>query len=126
MAEYIALKLLSGQDIIGIVEGGMPDVDGPVHVNNPIQVVVDPHQGLYAKSYLLFSEETSCVFAKKDIVHMSKASHKASTYYDDFIERIATGFQTEDADYTMSEDDRNDQLEELFTTLLEAKSSTKH
>lgn len=126
MAEYVSLKLLSGQDIIGIVEDGMPDLDGPVHVTNPIQVVVDPHQGLYAKSYLLFSEETSCVFAKKDIVHISRASQKASTYYDDFLERIATGFQTEDADYTMSEDDRNDQLEELFTTLLEAKSSTKH
>jgi hypothetical protein len=56
---------------------------------------------------------------------MSKASTKATQYYDDFVVRISTGYQTEDADYSMSEDDSDD-LEEMFTTMLEAKSSIKH
>ena len=125
MTEYVTIKLSSGQDIIGVVEAGNVETGENVLVNNPIQVVVDPHQGLYAKSYLLFSEETSCVFSKKDIIHMSKASTKATQYYDDFVVRITTGYQTEDADYSMSDDD-NDDLEDMFTTMLEAKSSIKH
>jgi hypothetical protein len=56
---------------------------------------------------------------------MSKASKKACNYYDDFIHRIAQGYQTEDADYSMT-DDESESIEDMFEALMEAKSSIKH
>lgn len=120
MAEYINIKLVSGDDIIGVLDY---DDDDMVAVMNPIQIEIDPREGMFAKSYLMLSEENTCVFYRSDIVHLARANKKACEYYEEFIAKLGKlGEEYEDEE----ESSFNDELEDMFTTMLESKVSTKH
>lgn len=122
MADYVNLKLTNGSDIVGVLEYDNDDI---VTINNPIEIMLDPREGMYAKSYLIFSEENTVVFYRSDIIHFAKANKKAADYYEAFVRRVAE--QTEAYAY---EDDYDDEqvkeVEDMFNTLLESKSSIKH
>jgi hypothetical protein len=122
LAEYTNIKLMSGDDIIGVVE---TEDDETVTINNPIQVFVDPVNGLFAKSYLMFSIENTAVFYRGDIIHISKANDSACEYYDQFVRRIAANKENSMFEEELLQSEEED-IEEMFTSMLEAKSSVKH
>ena len=117
MAEYVNVKLLSGDDIVGVLEYDNEDV---VQISNPIQIDIDPVEGMFARSYLLLSEENTVVFYRSDIVHLARANKKACEYYDEFVTQLGKLSPS----FELEED--NEDLEDLFTTLLVSRSSIKH
>ena len=119
MPNYVTVKLKDGKDLVGIIEH---DEDEFVTIDSPLEISVDPVHGMFAKSWLLLSEENSVVLFKDDIYYVQSANDKAVSYYEDFKSRLHT---RDDADFVTDEDYASD-MEELFETLLEARSSTKH
>lgn len=114
MAEYINVKLANGHDIIGVLDYDNEEI---VAVSNPIQIDIHPQEGMFARSYLLLSEENTIVFYRAEIMHIAKANKKACEYYEEFVRRLSSAQEEKE----VSED-----LEEMFTSMIESKVSTKH
>lgn len=113
MQEYITAKTKSGIDIVGVL---LEDSGNHVIVENPLEITVDPHEGMYAKSFLLLSEQNSVLLKKEDLFYVQFANVKAIEYYEEFRSKIRGNIS----------DSNSSDLEEIFETLLEAKSSIKH
>ena len=128
MTEFVNIKLKNGEDLIAIfVNQG----DDTLTVENPIQIQVDPEHGFFAKSWLLLARSNFVTLDKKDIIFYDDASDKAIRYYEDFMQRLGVSArEEEEIDDLMSRREEAkesiSELEELFTSLLESKVSTKH
>lgn len=120
MQEYVNIKTKSGIDIVGVL---MQDDGDYVIIENPLEIDIDPHEGMFAKSFLLLSEQNSVLIKREDVFYVQIANAKAIEYYETFRERLRT---MEDGDETMNDDEYASDLEELFQTLLDSKASTKH
>jgi hypothetical protein len=130
MSEFVNIKLKNGEDLIAIFVNQENDT---LTVENPIQIQVDPELGFFAKSWLLLARSNFVTLDKKDIIFYDDASDKAIRYYEDFMQRLGVSAQEEDdedIDDLMSRREEAkesiSELEELFTSLLESKVSTKH
>ena len=119
MSNFITIKLRTGEDIVGIVEQEFSD---HIVVNNPIEMVMDPVNGFYAKSWLLLAETNTITIFKNDMLFCGNANDKAIHYYEEFSSKISSQLLKD----TNQDDDYTAELEELFTSLLESKSSIKH
>jgi len=117
MSEYVNLKLHNGVDLLGVLDY---DTDELISLSNPIQIEVHPEQGLFAKSYLMLSEENTVVFHRADVLHFAKANERASKYYDEFVRQLS------ESDPMQSDDEYLDDVENMFEELLTSKLSTKH
>ena len=120
MPEYVNVKLKSGNDLVGIMQH---DEGEFVIIDSPLEITVHPVHGMFAKSWLLLSEENSVVLSKKDIFFVQSANMKAVEYYEEFKERLhRMGEHAE----LIEEDEYTSELEEMFESMLESKASTKH
>lgn len=118
MHEYVNVKTKAGIDIVGVL---MQDDSDYVIIENPLEIEVDPREGMFAKSFLLLSEQNSVLLKREDVFYVQYANSKAIEYYEEFLERLSISNSQ-----TMNEDDYNSDLEELFTSMIESKSSIKH
>jgi hypothetical protein len=113
------VKLHSGEDLLAYVRRDIEYTE----VYAPIAVSVDPHLGLFAKSWLLLSEGNSATIKNSHIIFASKASKRAVEYYDEFMHRIHEREQIkqmeEDSEFTS-------ELEDIFNALAESKTATKN
>lgn len=117
----IHIKLKNGDDLIGVrdTEENKQVKDG-IWVVSPIRVDVHPIHGLWAKSWMMLSDGNTVKINSSDIMYIANANQKATEYYHMFIEK-----HSED-EAASSLDDTIDELEDLYTTMLDAKASTKH
>lgn len=132
MAEFVNIKLKNGDDLIAIF---VNQEDGVLTIENPIQIEVHPEYGFFAKSWLLLARSNFVTLDDSDIIFYDEASDKAISYYEDFVSKLNM-HDEKDREENLSvesllsntEDlsDHASDLEELFTTLLESKASTKH
>lgn len=127
MAEFVNIKLKNGDDLIAIF---IDHADDTLTVENPVQIQVHPEHGFFAKSWLLLSRSNFVTLDKKDIIFYDDASDKAIRYYEDFMRKLGiSARENEMNDLNYSHEETSDtisELEELFTSLLESKVSTKH
>lgn len=119
MPQYVTVKLKSGKDLVGIIRH---DEDKFVTIDAPLEITVHPIHGMFAKSWLLLSEENSVHLRKDDIYYVQNANDKAVSYYEEFKSRL---HNMSDEDI-VSEDDFESDLEDMFASLLESRTSTKH
>lgn len=114
------VKLQNGEDLLAYVREAHT---GHTELYAPIVVNIDPHLGLFAKSWLLLSEGNSVMINNSYILFASKASARAVEYYEEFMHRIHEREQVkqmeEDTEFTS-------ELEDIFTALAESKSATKN
>lgn len=120
MAEYANVKLKSGKDLVGIISA---DEGEFVIIDAPLEIMVHPVHGMFAKSWLLLSEENSVILSKSDIFYVQKANDKAVEYYEEFKARL---HKFDSMSENMLDDDYKDELENMFESMLESKMSTKH
>ena len=118
MQEYVTIKTKTGIDIVGVL---MQDEGNHVIIENPLEIEIDPQEGIYAKSFLLLSEQNSVLLKKEDVFYVQIANTKAIEYYESFREQL----RNRDNDSLLYDDYASD-LEEMFQTLLESKTSIKH
>ena len=122
MAEHLAVKLKNGEDVVGVYDESASG-DDYVVLLDPVVFGYDPNNGVWARMWLMFSEENTAVFYRSDTHYINIANQKAISYYDAFMERMS--------EYTKAidehpEDDYTSDIEDVLSTLAEAYSSTKH
>jgi hypothetical protein len=117
MANIVNLKLKNGSDLIAILT---KDEDKFVVVDNPVEIQTDPTHGFYAKSWLLFSDESLVTLDRSDIFYIQTANEKAIGYYEDFIDKVSA-----DKSVVTDEDFTSD-LEDVFTAMMESRTTVKH
>ena len=117
MQRCITIKLKTGEDLIAIMD---EEFDNRVIVHNPIEIKVDHKYGFYAKSWLLLAEKNSVSISKDDILFLDDANTKAIHHYEEFLDQTKTHATTFD------EEDDHDELEEMFTAMVESKNSKMH
>lgn len=114
------VKLQNGEDILAYV---CASHTGHTELYAPIVVNIDPHLGLFAKSWLLLSEGNTVILKDSHILFASKASTRAVEYYDEFMHRLHEREQIkqieEDSEFTS-------ELEDIFSALAESKTATKN
>lgn len=95
-----------------------------VILKEPISVVVDPHLGVFCKDALLLSKDNSIVLSKDDILFMNEANETGSEYYLAFKEEVSRrrAILKRNKDTGMSDEE----LEDVFDDMIQAKLSTKH
>lgn len=119
MPDYVNVKTKAGIDLVGVL---MQDDGDYVIIENPLEIDIDPTEGMFAKSFLLLSEQNSVLLKKEDLFYVQIANDKAVQYYEEFRERLAKMTSKHDE---IDEDYASD-LEEMFNDLIEARNSTKH
>ena len=112
------IKLKSGGDILAQEILGAQDEFG-ISVSAPVEICIDPVNGFFAKSWAILSATQNVVIPRSEVLFFYPASDKAYKYYEEFIERMSLSTEAYD-------EDEVSELEELFTTLLESRNSTKH
>jgi hypothetical protein len=115
--QLIHIKMKNGEDLLGYL---VSSTDHHIEINTPIAVDIEPALGFFAKSWLMLSENNSVRLSKEDYMFWSNANKKATEYYDEFIHRLA-----EKPDNRSEAEFTND-LEEVFSALMESKASIKH
>jgi hypothetical protein len=113
------IKLRNGEDLLSFKESSSDAYE----LVAPITVIVDPHVGLFAKSWLLLSECNSVTLKSDDVLFANKASARAREYYDEFMhkmhERTTVQHHEDDTEF-------NKELEDIFTAMMESKSVRKN
>lgn len=114
--EYVTLKTKTGIDLVGVL---LDEKEDYVIVVNPLQVTVDPREGIFARSYLLFSEQNSVCINRSDLMYVQVANGKAIEYYEDFRKNLLSREIESDDEYASD-------IEDMFQTILDSKTSIKH
>lgn len=119
----IHIKMSNGEDLIA---NSVSEDETDLIIENPVQVRIHPIHGFFAKSWMLLSDENTVSLNKNDILFSGKANEKATEYYDTFVSRLEK-LQSED-NYSLRDSIADDEstLEEVFSALIESKSSVKH
>lgn len=112
------IKLRTGEDLVAPAEFIKDNLGyQALRVITPVSIHMDPNLGFYAKSWLLLSEENNVILNLEDVMFCKPASSVAEEYYNEFVHKYSQESELDD----MSED-----LEDLFNSLLESKTSIKH
>jgi hypothetical protein len=83
-----------------------------------------PHHGYFAKSWMMLSDENEMKLSKLDIHWCTRANSKAVHYYEEFMNELNK--PTEDEIDWETVDDMNNDIEEMFSMMVDSKTSTKH
>jgi hypothetical protein len=117
MVDIVNVKLKNGADLVGILT---KHEDKFVVMENPVEIHADPNHGFFAKSWLLFSEESLVTLDRSDIFYVQVANEKAIGYYEDFLDKVSSDKKI------VTDDDFTSELEEVFTAMLESRATIKH
>lgn len=118
--QLIHVKMKNGEDLLAYL--GV-QTQNSIELITPISIAIDPHVGIFAQSWLLFSELNSVTIPSNEYMFFSAASRKAIDYYDEFMHK----FNDNQLQKQVEEDtDFNSELEEVFTAMMESRSTTKH
>lgn len=117
--KLIHMKLKTGDDIVGYAGESTPT---SVEIITPVQISIDPVIGIFAKNWLIFSDINRISIDRELIMFVAGASEKASDYYDELIHRF------HEQSKPIAEDDTEftNELEDIFTAMMESKESIKH
>jgi hypothetical protein len=113
------IKLNNGDDLVAYAI--VAEDRKSVTIEDPMQCIIDPDHGFFAKNWLMLSESKKLIIPSSKILAFGKASETAIKYYEEFKNKL-DGKQ----DLYTEEDSYVEDLEELFTNLLESKKNTKH
>lgn len=113
------IKLKNGQDLLAQEERS---TDTTVTIAAPVVISIDPSYGIMGTNWCHLSSISVVELKKEDILFCYPASERGYKYYDEFAHK----FIEEDKSDDQLLDESISELEELFTTMLESKNSTKH
>jgi len=116
--KLLHIKLDNGEDLLA--KGTVNKQQKTVELHHPITVTVDPDFGLFAKSWMLLSESNSISLSTNKIIYVTNANANAVSYYKQFFDSLA------EKQAQQHIEQHTDDLEDVFTAILESKSSIKH
>lgn len=113
----INIKLKNSEDLVGYISEETAEW---VDILDPVSFGLDPHNGVFVKSWTLFSILDIVRIDKKDISFMSQANDEAESYYNQYMDKLnskSNSLQSESYD---------SDLESIFTAMIESRKSIKH
>lgn len=118
--ELVHIKMRNGEDLLGYLSS---KDDATIEVITPVSIAIDPSLGMFARSWLMFSEGNTVRISKTDYIFFNIANKKAIDYYEEFLhsmnEREERIRLSEDSEFT-------NELEDIFTALAESRLSKIH
>jgi len=125
--DYVNFKLRTGEDIVAVKTY---ETDDFIIIQNPIEITVDPRFGYFAKSWMMLSDENEMKLHKCDAHWVTKPSEKAIRHYNEFCNEIKNSPHEEESDDNGIEwdtvEEMNNDIEDMFASMIDSKSSTKH
>ena len=118
--QLIHVKMRTGEDLLGYLTS---QTETDIEIMTPISIMIDPTFGMFAKSWLIFSELNSARISSKDYMFFSTASRKAIEYYEEFMHKLS---EREQAKSLEEDTEFNSELEEVFMAMMQSKESIKH
>lgn len=115
------IKLKSGQDIIS----GFKEYEEheAIQLIDPLEVSLSPSDGLFCKDFLYLSSSDTVFIDLEDVLFISPAGERSISTYNQWSEQRPKS--TKDT-MTKEIEESEEELEELFTAMLESNSSIKH
>ena len=114
--QLVHMKLRSGTDLITYIT---QESKSHFTIKNPVQFGFDPSNGIYGLEWLLLSENNSGDLFKGEILMINKCSERATKFYNEFMNRHSEDNRSEDLP-------TDNDLESMFTAMLESKAAIKH
>ena len=118
--ELVHIKMRNGEDLLGYLAS---KDEITIEVVTPISIIIDPSLGMFAKSWLMFSEVNSVKISNTDYIFFNLANKRAVDYYEEFLhsmnEKEERSKLSEDSDFT-------NELEDIFNALAESRLSKIH
>ena len=114
----VHVKLKNGEDLLGYLES---TTDHDIEINSPVSINIDPNLGFFAKSWMLLTAVNTVRIKNTDLLFCLSASEKAERYYEEFMHRVSDSEDKSELGMDFDHD-----LENIFSAMVEAKSSTKH
>lgn len=112
------IKLRTGEDLVAPAEFVKDNLGyRALKVTTPVSIHMDPNLGFYAKSWLLLSQDNNVILNLEDVMFCKPASETAEEYYNEFVYKYSS-------EATL--DEETSEIEELFASMLESKTSIKH
>lgn len=121
MSKYVNFKLKTGEDIIGVVTR---ETEEFIYVKDPLQILIHPMHGHFAKSWMMLSDLSEMKLIKSDCFWITPANRRAIWHYDEFMKELDTR-EPRGGDWD-TVDDMNKDLEDMFESMALSKVSTKH
>lgn len=118
--QLLHVKFNNGEDIV--TYGQISEDRRSVKIKDPLQIIIDPHNGFFVRNWLMLSENDSVVIPSNKILTIGVASETAVKYYNEYLKRM----QSRKEEDVFEDNSDIESLEELFTSLLESKTSIKH
>ena len=112
------IKLKNGQDILA---KEVKTKSEAIIIKDPLQIDIDPVRGLFGKSWDLLSRPDTLKLGLEHIIFCYPATELAYEYYDEFSFKV---HKTEGSNEYNDED--VNELEELFSALMQSKNSIIH
>jgi len=113
----VHVKLNNGEDILA--HGKILEDGKKVKLRDPIVLHFDPETGVYARHWMIFSKENSVTLPSNQFIFIANASEGAIEYYNSFNTKSIEKQRNE-----LTESD--EELEEIYNSILESQISTKH
>ena len=108
------LKLRNREDILCFIGDSS---NTHIDLINPISITMSPSDGMFAKSWLIYSATDVVSIPTNTVMFMNNANDKAIEYYDAFHTKSSK-------DYT--DETSVDEYQEMFEAMMDSKTQTKH
>jgi hypothetical protein len=116
--QLMHVKLKNHEDVLAYVEECDDETIVLVH---PVTIQLDPDKGVYAKHWLVFSENNSVKIPNSEVLFVNKANDSAKKYYEAFTDQRKDSYINEDY-----EEYDEHELEEMYNSMIESKDAIKH
>jgi hypothetical protein len=114
--DIMNIKLKNGEDLIAqLVED---HTNTPfIRLKAPIKLISELNTGIYAKNWMYYSSEDEVVLQKVDIFFITIANDDSVEWYVDYVTKN---------DMSLDMESDIDSLENIFSAMIESKTSIKH
>ncbi len=110
------IKLKNGEDLIAqLVEDHTNAIS--VKLKAPVKLISELNTGLYAKNWMFHSNEDEVEIQKTDIFFITHANEDSVEWYIEYVKKN---------DISLEIDSDIDSLENIFSAMIESKTSIKH
>lgn len=114
--DIMNIKLKNGEDLIAqLVEDHLNTLS--VKLKAPVKLVSELNTGIYAKNWMFYSNTDEVEIQKTDIFFITNANEDSIEWYIDYVTKN---------DMLLDSESDIDSLENIFSAMIESKTSIKH
>ena len=114
--DIMNVKLKNGEDLIAqLMEDHTNNIS--VKLKAPVKLVSELNTGVYAKNWMFYSDIDEVEIQKTDIFFITYASEESIEWYVNYVRKN---------DISLDAETDIDSLENIFSAMIESKTSIKH